>query len=105
MKESENMGKKDWLRAEDRDTSCAGKSLREIMEDMLDDEVETFAPAVLAGEERTPEILEAQGRARGISSCIALILQPYYPDPDAVRDAAMSRFYENHPELAEEDED
>lgn len=99
------MGKKDWLRDEDRDASCAGKSLVEMMEDMLDEEVEAFAPAVLRGDERTAEILEAQGRARGIASCVALIRKPYYPDPDGIRDAAMSRFYDRHPELAEEDED
>lgn len=89
--------------------TCDGTSLVEIMERMLDDEVEIFAPAVLKGGSLPKEesVLEAQGRARGIASCIALIRKPYYPDVDVyvVRDEAMNRFYERHPELAEEDDD
>lgn len=95
------MSKKAMLRDVDRSVSCAGKSLREIMEMALDETVEDIMIGL--GEE-DPLILK--GKALGIAECIALILQPYSPNVDAVRSAAMERFYEANPEyLDEEDED
>lgn len=73
------------------------------MEDELDEVVEDI---VLLSERPESEIVQDKGKAQGIAWCIALILKPYYPEPDKVRDAAMQRFFEKYPQYAdEEDED
>jgi hypothetical protein len=41
---------------------------------------------------------ELRGRAQGLAQAIALLMNPYAPDVDAVRDQAMDRFDARHQE-------
>ena len=65
---------------------CSGRSLVEMMEDELDSVVERLMNGGEAADGRDP------GRAEGIAMCIALIRQPYNPNIDVVREAAMERY-------------
>lgn len=91
---------------------CEGKSLREVMEFRLDQKV----TLIMSWEDGDPEdtrtysdgevdplLLQTKGEALGIAWCIALITEPFLPNVDTVRQAAMGRYYEAHPEELEED--
>lgn len=65
---------------------CAGRSLVEMMEDELDSIVERLMNGGAAADGRDP------GRAEGVAMCIAIIRQPYNPNIEAVREAAMERY-------------
>jgi hypothetical protein len=71
---------------------CAGRSIVEMMEDELDSVVERLMNGGAADDGRDP------GRAEGMAFCIALIRQPYNPNMESVREAAMDRY-----ERAQED--
>jgi hypothetical protein len=81
---------------------CEGKSLREVMEFRLDQKV-----TLIMSWDGDPEVddllLQMKGEALGIAWCIALITEPFLPNVDTVRQAAMGRYYEAHPEELEED--
>jgi hypothetical protein len=68
---------------------CSGRSLVEMMEDELDSIVDRLMSGGAAEDGRDP------GRAEGVAFCIALVRQPYNPDIDKVREAAMLRYEES----------
>lgn len=71
------------------DASCGGKSIREMLEDELDTIVERIMTDCEAEDGRDP------GRAEGVAYALAVFLNPYLPNIDAVREAAMDRWYED----------
>lgn len=86
---------------------CAGKSLVEMMEDVLDG---LFLYLKQSDLEKADSLdIEAKkGEANGVAKCIAIIQNPYYPNVDSVKADAVRRYeyresqYENS---LEEDED
>jgi hypothetical protein len=88
--------------------SCAGPSLLEQMwatlleelndlmpggqyhEDAFDDQ--QVHPDGLGRREWVEERARVQGACQGISACIALVLNPYLPDIDAVKAEAIARW-------------
>ena len=84
--------------------TCEGKSLREIMEFRLDQHVHSLMTwdGDHDVEEEHEAFVKRQGEATGVAWCIALILNPFYPDANAVRDEAMERYYESNPEVEED---
>lgn len=90
----------------------AGKSIREMLEHELDACIvllmDEEAPTNPDGEERrdpAPSRLRLQGKADGIALCLATFTNPYTVDIAAIKDAAMERYYEAHPEAIEEEEE
>jgi hypothetical protein len=80
--------------------SCGGKSIRELMEDRLDDIIDEVM--ALGDDEPAPEDWKLKGEGRGVAWCIALILQPYNPDVDDVMNDAMLRYEARLEEGADE---
>ena len=70
---------------------CAGKSIVEMLEDLLDGLVGWLKTA---DPETTPdaELQEMKGRAAGVADCIAVIQNPYYPNVIQVKAAAVRRY-------------
>lgn len=67
-------------------TDCGGKSIVGMLEDELDTIVERIMNGAEAADGRDP------GRAEGIATALAVFFNPYRPDLDAVRQAAMDRY-------------
>lgn len=70
---------------------CAGRSIIEMYEDMLDGIVMWLQTA---DKVNTPvvELENMRGRAQGVAECLAILAHPYYPNVDAVKHAAVVRY-------------
>lgn len=88
------MGKKDWLRRSDDDVSCAGRSLVEIMEEELDDVMTQLMENVYDEDEAedAANLNLLRGKAQGISTCLAIIQNPYAPSIDGIKADAVRRY-------------
>lgn len=67
-------------------TDCGGKSIVGMLETELDTIVERIMNGAEAADGRDP------GRAEGIATALAVFFNPYRPDLDSVRQAAMDRY-------------
>ncbi len=89
--------------------SCAGPSLLDLMWGTLLAEMHELMPGGDYAVEQEPvhgaleekederdawfqERARLQGACQGITACIALVMNPYYPDLDAVRQEALTRW-------------
>ena len=66
--------------------ACGGKSLLEQMEDELDLLMVRLMVGDAVGD------LKVAGEALGFARCIAFVRNPFHPDVDGVRQAAMDRY-------------
>ena len=69
--------------------SCGGKSIKEMYEEELD----AIIDRLMGGEGEAADGRDP-GRAENASYFIAILINPYLPDIDAVKAAAMERYEE-----------
>lgn len=67
----------------------AGKSIIQ----MLWDELDTVVCRIMSGDGAAEDGRDP-GRAEGIATSIAIMTNPYQPSLDAIREEAMSRYYD-----------
>lgn len=79
-----NMGKS--LESDDS-VSCGGRSLIEMIEDLLDN---TFDQLMSPDGLEEPEL--AKGYAQGLSTALAVLKNPYFPNVDVIKSEAVERY-------------
>jgi hypothetical protein len=75
---------------------CSGKSLLEMLQDRLDEYIDELMDEEAVANMKKSEVAKLQGTAAGLTEAIAIILMPYLPNVDGVRDAAMERYEERN---------
>lgn len=82
---------------------CGGVSIQGRLNDRLDDAIEDIMEMTKQLDWDEVELAEAKGRALGVAQCIAFIQNPFVVNVDEIRDEAMGRYYDRHPDEADED--
>jgi hypothetical protein len=71
------------------ESECGGKSILE----MYWDELDSLMLVLMDPEENVVEVAELRkGRAEGVAWCIAVLVNPYHPDINAIRGQAVDRY-------------
>ncbi len=70
--------------------SCAGRSIKEILEGELDDIIERMMTGQAADDDK--------GKAQGVAYCIAVFTNPYSPNVPAIKNEAMLRWEDKQEE-------
>lgn len=73
-------------------SSCAGKSILELLWEELDTIVDRLMTGQAAADGRDP------GRAEGVAYCIAVFTNPYRPNIEGVREQSTERWEAGNPE-------
>lgn len=85
------MGKKDKLLDSTSEGACAGESIVEMMESVLDGLFTYLKQTDMETADRL-DVEAKKGEANGVAKCIAIIYNPYYPNVDSVKADAVRRW-------------
>jgi hypothetical protein len=86
---------------------CDGRGILGTLEDLLDVQVQALMTdwqgAPPDDLDEAEQLGDLKGFSRGLATAIAVMTNPYYPDVNSIRAAAMAR-YEERKALEEQDE-